>query len=67
MPATPSFDTPSENLTQMHFARKGIVTPEMEHVAAREEMDAELVRSEVARGRMIIPANVKHVSLEPMG
>jgi phosphomethylpyrimidine synthase len=54
------------NVTQMHFARKGVVTPEMEHVAKREDMDVELVRSEVARGRMIIPANVNHASLEPM-
>jgi phosphomethylpyrimidine synthase len=54
------------NVTQMHFARKGVVTPEMEHVAKREAMDTELVRSEVARGRMIIPANVNHTSLEPM-
>ncbi|HZP18150.1 MAG TPA: phosphomethylpyrimidine synthase ThiC, partial [Terriglobales bacterium] len=42
----------------MHYARKGIVTEEMEYVARREKLDAETVRSEVARGRMIIPANV---------
>ncbi|HEX7878621.1 MAG TPA: phosphomethylpyrimidine synthase ThiC [Candidatus Eisenbacteria bacterium] len=58
--------SPHDNVTQMHFARKGVVTPEMEHVATREAMDVELVRSEVARGRMIIPANVNHASLEPM-
>jgi phosphomethylpyrimidine synthase len=52
--------------TQMFYARKGIVTPEMEHVARRERLDSELVRSEVARGRMIIPANVNHGNLEPM-
>src|SRR5579884_3827110 len=52
--------------TQMHYARKGIVTEEMEYVARREKLDAETVRSEVARGRMIIPANVHHVNLEPM-
>ncbi|MDZ4806023.1 MAG: phosphomethylpyrimidine synthase ThiC [Candidatus Eisenbacteria bacterium] len=67
MPVTPNSDKPNGNLTQMHFARKGVLTPEMEHVARREEMDPELVRSEVARGRMIIPANVNHTSLEPMG
>ena len=67
MPVTPNADKPNGNLTQMHFARKGVLTPEMEHVARREEMDPELVRSEVARGRMIIPANVNHTSLEPMG
>src|SRR5712692_6133573 len=54
------------NVTQMHFARKGIVTEEMEYVARREKLPAELIRSEVARGRMIIPANVKHPELEPM-
>ncbi len=53
-------------VTQMHFARKGIVTEEMEFVAAREGLDPELVRSEVARGRMVIPANVRHPELEPM-
>ena len=52
--------------TQMHYARQGLVTPEMEFVAQREGLDAELIRSEVARGRMIIPANVHHDSLEPM-
>jgi phosphomethylpyrimidine synthase len=53
--------------TQMHYARKGTVTEEMEFVAKRESLSPELVRSEVARGRMIIPANVRHVELEPMG
>src|SRR3954465_4684224 len=53
------------NLSQMHFARKGVVTEEMEYVAAREKLTAELVRDEVARGRMIIPANVNHPELEP--
>ncbi|MBK9169824.1 MAG: phosphomethylpyrimidine synthase ThiC [Bryobacterales bacterium] len=52
--------------TQMHYARKGIVTEEMEYVARRENLPAETVRSEVARGRMIIPANVHHTNLEPM-
>ncbi len=55
------------NVTQMHFARKGIVTEEMHHVARREKIEAELVRSEIARGRLIIPANVNHTNLEPMG
>src|SRR5436853_7000079 len=53
-------------VTQMHYARRGVVTEEMVHVAKREKLDPELVRSEVARGRMIIPANVKHPELEPM-
>ena len=55
------------NLSQMHFARQGIVTEEMDYVARREKLDAELVRSEVARGRAIIPANIHHRNLEPMG
>ena len=52
--------------TQMHYARRGEVTPEMEFVAVREGLDPEFVRSEVARGRAIIPANVNHPELEPM-
>src|SRR5712691_2035268 len=54
------------NVTQMHFAQQGVVTEEMEHVARREKLPAELIRDEVARGRMIIPANVRHPELEPM-
>lgn len=54
------------NVTQMHFARQGVVTEEMEYVARRENLPAELIRSEVARGRMIIPANINHTNLEPM-
>ncbi len=54
------------NLSQMHFARRGIVTEEMAFVAAREGCDPEFVRSEIARGRAIIPANVQHLELEPM-
>ncbi|HEV2380689.1 MAG TPA: phosphomethylpyrimidine synthase ThiC [Terriglobia bacterium] len=53
--------------TQMHYARRGVLTAEMECVAHREHLSAEDVRMEVARGRMIIPANVHHVELEPMG
>jgi phosphomethylpyrimidine synthase len=52
--------------TQMHYARRGILTEEMIAVAASEQLAPELVRSEVARGRMIIPANVNHANLEPM-
>jgi phosphomethylpyrimidine synthase len=50
----------------MHFARRGVVTEEMAYVAARECCDPEFVRSEIARGRAIIPANVNHPELEPM-
>ena len=52
--------------TQIYYARKGLITGEMEYVARREELAPELVRDEVARGRMIIPANIHHHSLEPM-
>jgi phosphomethylpyrimidine synthase len=50
----------------MHYARKGVITGEMEYVARRENIPAEVIRSEVARGRMIIPANIHHTKLEPM-
>src|SRR5256714_13586670 len=55
-------------MTQLEAARQGPVTPEMEFVARREDLDPELVRSEVARGRMVIPANKVHLTkrLEPM-
>ncbi|MGB5917992.1 phosphomethylpyrimidine synthase ThiC [Arcobacter sp.] len=52
--------------TQMHYAKKGMITPEMEYVAKVEKIEAELVRSEIARGRLIIPANVNHKHLKPM-
>jgi phosphomethylpyrimidine synthase len=54
------------NVTQMHYARKGVVTPEMEFIAIRENVDPDFVRSEVARGRAIIPANINHPESEPM-
>jgi len=53
-------------VTQLQFARRGEITEEMEFVALREGMPAELVRSEVARGRAIVPANINHPELEPM-
>ncbi len=53
-------------VTEMHYARQGIITEEMEFVAKRENLSPELIRSEVACGRMIIPANLRHVELEPM-
>src|SRR5579864_44617 len=55
-------------MTQIEAARKGVVTEEMRYVAEREDLDAELVRDEVARGRMVIPANKVHLTkrLEPM-
>jgi phosphomethylpyrimidine synthase len=54
------------NVTQMHYARKGIVTPEMEFIAIREGLSPEFVRDEVARGRAIIPSNINHPESEPM-
>lgn len=53
--------------TQLYYAKRGAITEEMEFVANAEEVDVEVVRSQVAKGRLIIPANIKHGSLEPMG
>jgi phosphomethylpyrimidine synthase len=61
-----AFDADADCRTQMHLARSGVVSPEMERVAEREGLPAETVRDEVARGRMIIPANVNHRRLDPM-
>lgn len=55
-----------KNVTQLHYAKKGIITPEMEFIAIRENMEPEFVRSEVARGRAIIPSNINHPETEPM-
>ncbi len=57
---------PGRTVTQMHYARQGVITPEMRFVAVREGCDVELVRSEVAAGRAIIPNNVNHPESEPM-
>jgi phosphomethylpyrimidine synthase len=57
---------PGANVTQMHYARRGIVTPEMEFVALREGVAPEFVREELARGRAVLPANVNHPELEPV-
>ena len=57
---------PGRRVTQMRYARDGIVTPEMRFVALRENCDVELVRTEVAAGRAIIPSNVNHPESEPM-
>ncbi len=56
----------SRSVTQLHYARQGVVTEEMEFIAVREGFDPEFVRSEVARGRAIVPANINHPELEPM-
>ncbi|WP_041638501.1 phosphomethylpyrimidine synthase ThiC [Anoxybacillus flavithermus] len=55
-----------KTVTQMHYAKRGIITPEMEFVAIREQMDPEFVRQEVAAGRAIIPSNINHPESEPM-
>jgi phosphomethylpyrimidine synthase len=58
--------TGDSNISQMHFARKGLITEEMLYVADKEKIKPELVRDEIALGRMIIPANINHPELEPM-
>ena len=91
---TPRRAKAGKNVTQMHYARQGIITPEMEYIAIREnmklqearaagllkdqhpgqsfgasipqEITAEFVREEIARGRAIVPANINHTELEPM-
>jgi phosphomethylpyrimidine synthase len=57
---------PGQRVTQMHHARRGEVTPEMEFAAIREGIAPDVVRDEVARGRAIVPANVNHPESEPM-
>ncbi|MEY2418163.1 MAG: phosphomethylpyrimidine synthase [Actinomycetota bacterium] len=57
---------PGRTVTQMHYARRGDVTPEMEFVALREGVTGEFVRDEVASGRAIIPSNINHPESEPM-
>ncbi len=54
------------NVSQLHYAKQGIITPEMEFIALREHMDPEFVRDEVAKGRAIIPSNINHPEIEPM-
>src|SRR2546427_4508908 len=56
----------NRNVSQMHLARQGVISEEMEYLAKREKLEPELIRSEVARGRCIIPANIHHRILEPM-
>src|SRR5713226_6478855 len=57
---------PGRRVTQMHYARRGEITPEMEFVALREDVSPQMVRDEIARGRAIIPANINHPESEPM-
>ncbi|CAI6085748.1 Phosphomethylpyrimidine synthase [Paenibacillus sp. JJ-100] len=53
-------------VTQMHYARQGIITPEMEYAAIREGVEPEFVRQELASGRAILPSNINHPESEPM-
>src|SRR5687767_11029982 len=57
---------PGASPTQLHYARRGDITPEMKFIAIREGLQPEFVRDEIARGRAIIPANINHPELEPM-
>jgi phosphomethylpyrimidine synthase len=57
---------PGKRPTQLHYARQGIVTPEMEFAAIREGLDPEVVREEIATGRAILPNNINHAETEPM-
>jgi phosphomethylpyrimidine synthase len=65
-PRRPKRAKPRGNVTQMHYARRGEITPEMEFVALRETVEPDFVRGEIARGRAIIPCNVNHPESEPM-
>ncbi len=68
LPATrpPRRALPGKTVTQKHYARRGLVTPEMHFAAVRENLDPELVREELARGRAILPSNINHPESEPM-
>jgi phosphomethylpyrimidine synthase len=66
MPHRTAFSDSTGCRTQRHLARRGVVSAEMQRVAEREHLPAGLIRREVARGRMIIPANVHHAALDPM-
>ncbi len=66
LPGKPLRARAGNNVTQMHYARQGMITPEMEYIAVRENCDPEFVRREVAQGRAIIPLNINHPEIEPM-
>jgi phosphomethylpyrimidine synthase len=68
LPATrpPRRALPGKTVTQMHYARRGLITPEMHFAAVRESLEPELVREELARGRAILPSNINHPESEPM-
>jgi phosphomethylpyrimidine synthase len=57
---------PGKRVTQLHYARAGVITPEMEFAAIREGLDPEIVRAEIGAGRAILPNNINHPESEPM-
>jgi len=63
---TPKRAKKNQTVTQLHYAKRGVITPEMEYVALRENLSPEFIRNEIAIGRAIIPANINHTELEPM-
>ena len=63
---TPLRALPGRTVTQLAYAKAGIITPEVEFVAIREGLEPEFVRSEIARGRAVVPLNVNHPEVEPM-
>ncbi len=65
-PRKPRRAVPGRAVTQLAYARRGEVTPEMEYVAIRENLDPRTVRDEIAAGRAVLPANVNHPEIEPM-
>ncbi len=54
-------------VTQLHFAKNGVITQQMKRVAEKEKLDPEVIRAEIARGRLVIPANINHRNLDPVG
>ncbi|NEE38787.1 phosphomethylpyrimidine synthase ThiC, partial [Streptomyces sp. SID7982] len=65
-PRQPRRSRDGRPVTQLAYARRGEITPEMEYVAIRENVEAEVVREEIAAGRAVLPANVNHPEIEPM-
>ncbi|MFI9627487.1 phosphomethylpyrimidine synthase ThiC [Streptomyces sp. NPDC052042] len=65
-PRLPRRSRDGRPVTQLAYARRGEITPEMEYVAIRENVDPEVVREEIAAGRAVLPANVNHPETEPM-
>ncbi|WP_415947647.1 phosphomethylpyrimidine synthase ThiC [Streptomyces sp. KLOTTS4A1] len=65
-PRLPRRGRTGQAVTQLAYARRGEITPEMEYVALRENLAPEVVRDEIAAGRAVLPANVNHPEIEPM-